>query len=416
MMSVIERFLKYVQIDSQSDDLSTSCPSTETQRFYGEYMIEELKAIGVENAFQDKNGYVYGKIPANVGGVPRIGFIAHLDTAPDYSGKDVKPQVVKNYDGKDIILKNDVVLSTKVFPSLKKYIGEDLITADGTTLLGADDKAGVASIVSMAEYFNNNPEIKHGDICIGFTPDEEVGRGADLFDVEGFGADFAYTIDGGELGEIVYENFNAASASININAASASININGRSVHPGSAKNKMINASEVLMKFLSMLPQADKPEYTEKYEGFNHVTSMEGSCSKAKANVIIRDHDKEKFEQKKLIFKNIESTLNTIYGKGTVECEIKDSYFNMSEIVGIDENIHIVETAVEAMKSLDVEPLFDPIRGGTDGARLSFMGLPCPNIFTGGHNFHGPFEYIPVSSLEKTVEVQIKIVELYANK
>lgn len=406
-MNVVDRFLKYVKIDTQSNENSANCPSTETQKVFGDLMVEELKSVGVDNVIQDEFGYIYGKIPGNIEGVPRIGFIAHLDTAPDYNGKNVNPQIIKNYDGKDIVLKDNVVLSAQMFPSLEKYVGEDLITADGTTLLGADDKAGVASIVSLAEHFINNPEIKHGDICIGFTPDEEIGRGANLFDIKKFGADFAYTIDGGQIGEIVYENFNAASAIITVN---------GRSVHPGAAKNKMINAQEVLIKFLSMLPAADKPEHTEKYEGFSHVTSISGSCSRAKANVIIRDHDKEKFEQKKELFNKITSTLNSIYGRDTIECKLVDSYFNMKEVIEIPENIHIIETAVNAMKSLDIEPIYDPIRGGTDGARLSYMGLPCPNIFTGGHNFHGPYEFIPIKSLEKSVEVQIKIIQLYAEE
>lgn len=405
MSKVVERFLEYVKIDTKSDPSSETCPSTEKQLNLGNKLVDELKNIGLDDVSIDENGYIIATLPSNIDKeVLIIGFLAHMDTAPDMSGENVNPKLVKDYDGKDIILNEEknIVLSPKDFPEIKNYIGKTLITTDGTTLLGADDKAGIAEIMTAMEYLINNPDIKHGTIKVGFTPDEEIGRGANKFDVEKFNADFAYTLDGGPLGELQYENFNAANAKIIIN---------GRNVHPGSAKSKMINSTEIAMELNSMLPIEQKPQYTERYEGFYHLTDIKGSVERTAIKYIIRDHDKEKFEQKKSVIEKAVEFLNIKYGENTVELKMTDSYFNMKE--KIQPVMHIVETAKKAMEEVGVIPDIQPVRGGTDGARLSYMGLPCPNIFTGGHNFHGKYEYIPVHSMEKAVDVIVKIVEIY---
>lgn len=403
-MKVHERFLNYVKIDTQSIPGKEAIPSSEKQKKLGKLLVEEMKSIGISDAYMDENGYVYGTIPENTE-APVIGFIAHMDTSPDMPGNDIKPKIIYNYGGSDIVLNEEkqIIMETKMFEHLLNYKGQDLIVTDGTTLLGADNKAGIAEILSMAEYFINAPQIKHGKIKIGFTPDEEVGRGADLFKVKEFGADFAYTVDGGAIGEIEYENFNAASAKVTIN---------GANIHPGAAKNKMKNSILIGMEFHQMLPVYETPENTEVYEGFSLLNDMSGNVEKTLLNYIIRDHDMEKFNTKKERFKKITKYLNDKYGERTVETEIKDSYFNMKE--KILPHMHIIENAKKAMENIGVEPVVTPIRGGTDGARLSYMGLPCPNLCTGGHNFHGRFEYIPIQSMEKTVEILIEIVKLYA--
>ncbi|MCT4563089.1 MAG: peptidase T [Maledivibacter sp.] len=406
MEKLVQRFLKYVKIDTKSDPNSASCPSTEKQFNLGKELVKELQELGLKDAAMDDNGYVMATLPSNTDkDLPNLGFIAHMDTSPDMTAENVKPQIIKDYDGNDILLNGEknIVLSPKDFPELKDYIGEDLITTDGTTLLGADDKAGIAEIMTAVEHLINNPEIKHGTIKIGFTPDEEVGRGADKFDVEKFAADLAYTVDGGQIGELEYENFNAAYAKIKIN---------GRNVHPGTAKNKMINAISIAMEFNSMLPTNQVPEYTEGYEGFYHLHDIKGNVEETILEYIIRDHDKEKFEEKKKRVENIVKYLNGNMGKGTVELDMKDQYYNMKE--KIEPVMHIVEIAERAMKEVAVKPIIKPIRGGTDGARLSYMGLPCPNLFTGGHNFHGKFEYISINSMKKSVDVILKIAELFA--
>lgn len=406
MEKLVERFLNYVKVDTKSDPDSETCPSTKKQFELAQILLEELKALGLEDARMDDNGYVMATLPANTDkDIPTIGFIAHMDTSPDMEGANVNPQIVKNYDGGDIVLNTEknIILSPKDFPELKKYIGEDLITTDGTTLLGADDKAGITEIMTAIEYLVNNPDIKHGTIKVAFTPDEEIGRGADKFDVEKFGADFAYTIDGGEIGELEYENFNAAYAKVKIK---------GRNVHPGSAKNKMINSILVAMEFNSMLPVNEIPAHTEGYEGFYHLNNIEGNVEETTLYYIIRDHDREKFEEKKNRIERTVKYLNDNIGESTIELEMKDQYYNMKEKV--EPVMHIVEIAEKAMKEVGITPIRKPIRGGTDGARLSYMGLPCPNIFTGGHNFHGKFEYIPISSMKKAVEVIIKIIEFYS--
>ncbi|WDV45327.1 peptidase T [Clostridiaceae bacterium M8S5] len=408
MKNVVERFLKYVKFDTESDEFSETCPSSKKQLNLANELVKELNELNLTDVSVDENGYVMATLPSNSDkDLPFIGFIAHMDTSPDMSGANVNPQIVENYDGNDIVLNDDnnIILSPKDFPSLKDYVGKTLITTDGTTLLGADDKAGIAEIMSAVEFLVNNPDIKHGDIKIAFTPDEEIGRGADLFDVKKFNADFAYTVDGGPIGELEYENFNAAGVTINVN---------GRNVHPGSAKNKMINSSLIAIEFNSMLPIFDKPEYTDGYEGFYHLIDMKGTVENSSLRYIIRDHDKEKFENKKNLIKDIADFLNKKYGENTVNFELKDQYYNMKEkILPV---MHIVDTAKQAMEECNVEPLICPIRGGTDGARLSFMGLPCPNMFTGGHNFHGKYEYICIESMVKAVEVIVKIVQLYSEK
>ncbi len=402
---LVERFLKYVKIDTQSNEESTTCPSTEKQFDLAKVIIEDLKEIGMSDISMDENGYIMATLPSNIDKeVPTVGFIAHMDTAPDYSGKDVKPRIVENYDGGEIILNEaqNTVMSPVDFPELPNYKGQDLIVTDGTTLLGADNKAGIAEILEAMDYLVKHPEIKHGEIKVGFTPDEEIGRGANLFNVEKFGAKYAYTIDGGEIGELEYENFNAATATIKIN---------GRNIHPGTAKNKMINSAIIGMELNAMLPSDQRPEHTEKYEGFFLLINMSGTVENTSMTYIIRDHDREKFAVKKELMENTAEYLNKKYGAGCVELEIKDSYFNMRE--KIEPVMEVVEIAKKSMEEAGVTPIIKPIRGGTDGARLSYMGLPCPNIFTGGHNFHGKFEYIPVQSMKKSVEVIVKVVENY---
>ena len=408
MSKVVEKFLKYVSYDTKSDEESTTVPSTVGQMILGKELVMELKEMGIQDVSIDVNGYVMATIPSNVEkAIPTIGFIAHMDTSPDMSGENIKPKFVENYDGEDIVLneKNNIVLSPKDFPELKNYIGKTLITTDGTTLLGADDKAGISEIMAAVEFLIENPKFPHGKVCIGFTPDEEVGRGADLFDVKKFDADFAYTIDGGTIGELEYENFNAAGAKICIH---------GRNVHPGSAKGKMIHSTLIANEFVNSLPTNETPGTTEGYEGFYHLIHLNGEVEETKLQYIIRDFNSEGFENRKIFIKNIADTLNFKYGKGTVEIEVKDQYFNMKE--KIEPVKHVVDTAFLAMKEVGVNPIMVPIRGGTDGARLSFMGLPTPNIFTGGHNFHGKYEFIPTFAMEKAVEVILKIVQLYAAK
>ncbi|MCT4633968.1 MAG: peptidase T [Firmicutes bacterium] len=407
-MNVKERFLNYVKIDTQSLEDAGVIPSTKKQFELGNKLVEELKELGLDDVSIDENCYVMAKLPANIDrDIPRIGFIAHMDTSPDMSGKDVNPRIVENYDGQDIILNDEkgIVMKVSDFPELSHYKGQDLIVTDGLTLLGADDKAGIAEIISAVEYLINNPDIPHGDIMIGFTPDEEVGCGADKFDVEKFDAKFAYTVDGGEVGEIEYENFNAASANIKIN---------GVNIHPGSAKGKMKNALLIAMELNNMLPEFAKPENTEKYEGFYHLTDLSGEVESASMHYIIRDHDMDKFLEKKDFLIETANFINKKYGENTVVLEIKDSYYNMKEkILPVME---IVDVAIKAIEKEGIEPIVTPIRGGTDGARLSYMGLPTPNIFTGGHNFHGKFEYIPVQSMEKSVKVILNIIESFAKK
>ena len=403
---VVQRFLKYVTFDTTANPNNSNCPSSEGQRVFANYLVEELKSLGLEDAHVDENSYVMATLKGNTEGVETIGFISHLDTAPDVTGKNVKPKIIKNYDGKDIVLNEElnIITSPKDYPDLKKFIGEDLIVTDGTTLLGADDKAGISEIVTAIEYLVNNPEIKHGDIKIGFTPDEEIGRGADLFNVEKFGAKYAYTIDGGIMGELQYENFNAAAATITIQ---------GRNVHPGAAKNKMINALHIAAEISQMFPQSERPETTEGYEGFYHLNDINGNVENATMVYIIRDHSKEKFEYRKQYMKDAISKVSEKYN-GRVTLELNDQYYNMKEKV--EPVKFIVDIAEEAMKECDITPIIVPIRGGTDGARLSFMGLPCPNIFTGGLNFHSKNECIPIIALEKCSNLIVKIAQKYAQR
>lgn len=406
MNNIQERFFKYVKIHTTSDENSDVTPSTKRQFDLAKVLVEDLKSIGLKDVSVDDMGYIYGTVPSNIDKkVPTIGFIAHMDTAPDMCGENVKPQIVKNYDGGDIILNKElnIVLSPNKSPELKNYIGNTLITTDGTTLLGADDKAGVTEIVTAMEYLMNHPEIKHGEIKVGFTPDEEIGRGADHFDVKKFAADFAYTIDGGAIGELEYENFNAAMAKIEIT---------GVNVHPGYAKNKMINSSIVAHELISMLPANEVPEKTSGYEGFNYLANINGTVEKTNMLYVIRDFFKDGYEAKIAKFKDIETTLNKTYGEGTVKIEIVEQYKNMKE--KIEPVMHIVDNAKLAMEEAGITPNIVPIRGGTDGARLSFMGLPTPNIFTGGENFHGRYEYVPLESMEKAVETILNIVKIYA--
>ena len=403
MSKVIEKFLNYVKIDTQSDENSTACPTTAKQHNLAKLLVKELEAMGADEITYDKEHcYVYATVPATKGceNRPVLGFIAHMDTAPAVTGENVKPRIIENYDGKDIVLNEEknIVMKVSDFPELVEYTGKRLIVTDGTTLLGADDKAGIAEIMTMAEQLLSHKEIPHGKIRIGFTPDEEVGAGADHFDVKLFGADYAYTVDGGKLGELEYEN---------LNAAGATVTFHGRSVHPGDAKNKMVNALLLAMEFQNMLPVFENPMYTEKYEGFYHLDLLSGSVEKAQAEYIIRDHDKDKFEQKKETFLRIGAYLNEKYGKDTVQIDMKDSYYNMREI--IEQHMQLIENAKAAMEETGVNPIVVPIRGGTDGARLSYMGLPCPNLCTGGHNFHGRFEYICADSMEKIVEILLKL-------
>ncbi len=400
-MKVSERFLKYVSFETTSDEHSTTVPSSACQKVLGQYLANELKEIGLFDAHMDELGYVYGWIPATKGfeDCDTVGLIAHMDTCPDVSGKDVKPQIIK-YQGGNIKLNDKESIDVKKFPFIEKYIGQDLIVTDGTTLLGADDKAGVAEIFTACEYILNHPEINHGKIAVCITPDEEIGCGADHFDVVKFGAKWAYTVDGGELAEIEYENFNAAAAKVTVN---------GINIHPGAAKNKMKNAILIANKFISLLPPEQSPATTEGYEGFFHVCDIEGNESKASINLIIRDHDNDKFINKKSFLQETVNYLNSIYGKNTVEIEINDSYYNMKE--QILPHMHIIDSAKSAMEKVGLSPVTVPIRGGTDGARLSFMGLPCPNLPTGGANFHSIHEFISIQSMEKMVEVLVEILK-----
>ncbi len=403
MEKFVNRFLRYVAVDTQSAEEKDCVPSTEKQHVLAEMLCNELKEMGYE-AEHDEHAYVYATIPGNRPNAPIIGLIAHMDTSPDCSGENVKARIV-HYEGGDILLNEEkgIVLSPKQYESLDRYIGKDLIVTDGTTLLGADDKAGVSEIMQLAAYYAENPDAPHGTIKIGFTPDEEVGNGPAFFNVKKFGADFGYTLDGGELGEIEYENFNAASMKITVN---------GLNIHPGSAKDKMVNACLIAMEYNSLLPEQQKPAYTEEYEGFYHLCGMEGDVEKAVLAYIIRDHDAAKFEEKITLAKAAAAFINAKYGEGTLQITVKESYRNMKE--QIEKHMHLIENARKAMEAEEVLPITVPIRGGTDGARLSFMGLPCPNLCTGGANFHGRFEYIPVQSMEKTYDVVKKLIEIYA--
>lgn len=408
MKDLKDRFLGYVKVNTKSDENTRVTPSTKGQLEFGKILAEELKVIGVQNVVISEHGYVYGVVPSNMDKkVPAIGFIAHMDTSPDMSGENVKPQVIENYDGEDVVLNKDlgIVLSTSKFPELKDLKGKTIITTDGTTLLGADDKAGVAEIMTAVEYLINNPQVKHGDIKIAFTPDEEIGEGADHFDVELFAADFAYTVDGGTEGELEYENFNAGSAKVTIH---------GTNVHPGSAKNKMVNSMLIANEFISMLPANETPQTTEGYEGFYHLTDINGEVEKTTLSYIIRDFFEDSFKKRMETVKSVEDKLNEKYGQGTVEVVLKEQYRNMKEKV--EPVIHIVDTAKKAMEDAGVIPTIVPIRGGTDGARLSFMGLPTPNLFTGGGNFHGKYEYACLDTMKKSVEVILNIVKAYSEK
>lgn len=402
-MKVQERFLKYVSFDTQSQDDSNTTPSTLKQLKLADFLVNELKSIGVDDAYVDEFGIVYGSVPANVddANVPTIGFVAHMDTSPDMSGENVKPRIIENYDGKDIVLNEElnIVMGPSDFESLNSKVGEDLIVTDGTTLLGADDKAGIAEIMTMVDTIISENR-KHGTIKIAFTPDEEVGRGADHFDVKGFAADFAYTVDGGEVDFVEYENFNAATANINIQ---------GRSIHPGSAKGKMLNALLIGMEFHSMLPVEQNPAYTEGYEGFNHLTDMHGECEHAFMSYIIRNHDETLFEKQKEDFRRIATYLNSKYPEETIQLEIVDSYSNMRQI--IEKDMSVIELVEKSMKDLGINPIRNAIRGGTDGARLTYEGLPCPNLGTGGYNYHGKYEYASIQEMETSVSLLLKMIE-----
>ena len=405
-MDVLNRFLKYVTFDTQSSETTGTTPSTPGQRVFAEALVEELKAIGLEEISLDEKCYLMATLPANTTrDIPTIGFIAHLDTSPDMSGKDVRPRVVQ-YTGGNIVLneQEDIKLSPMMFPELSDYQGQEIIVTDGTTLLGADDKAGVAAIIAAVDYLKNHPEIEHGKVRIGFTPDEEIGAGADYFDVAKFGCEWAYTIDGGAIGELEYENFNAAAAKVSFK---------GLNVHPGYAKGKMVNASLLAAEFASWLPMSQRPEHTDGYEGFYHLTAMSGTVEEAQLSYIIRDHVRTAFEEKKKQLAELVKRMNEMY-PGSTTLEMRDQYYNMREV--IEQKKHVVDLAFDAMKKAGVTPLVRPIRGGTDGARLSFMNLPCPNLFAGGLNFHGRYEFLPVESLKKSMETIIKIIELLAQK
>ena len=407
-MTVIERFLKYVTFDTQSDESTGVTPSTPKQMVFAQYLKTELEELGLKDISLDENGYLFATLPSNVNHeVPVVGFIAHMDTSPDMSGENVKPRIVEKYDGKDIPLcaEENIILSPANFPELLDHVGEDLIVTDGHTLLGADDKAGIAEIVGAVAYLIAHPEIKHGDIRIGFNPDEEIGLGAHKFDVEKFGAKWAYTMDGGEVGELEFENFNAAAAKIRVK---------GRNVHPGYAKNKMINSLLVANEYASLLPANETPGTTEGYEGFYHLIGMEGEVENTVLSYIVRDHDREKFEARKQALLNYAAQLNEKYGEGTVTVELKDQYYNMRQQV--EPLMHIIDIAFAAMQEAGVTPKVKAIRGGTDGAQLSFKGLPCSNIFAGGLNFHGRYEFVPVQSIEKAMNVVVKIAELTAKR
>ncbi len=401
-MNITERFLKYVSFCTTSDEQTNMTPSTPGQMEFAKYLATELKEIGMQEVTLDENGYVMATLPANADGKPTIGFIAHMDTAPDASGKNVKARIVENYDGQDILLnaEKNIVFEVAKYPEILDYTGQDIIVTDGTTLLGADDKAGLAEIVTACEYLIQHPEIKHGKIRVGFTPDEEIGQGADHFDVKKFGCDFAYTMDGGAIGELEYENFNAAGCKIKVH---------GVNVHPGYGYHKMINSMRIANHFATMLPRWETPEHTQGYEGFYHLIAMNGSVEETTLQYIIRDHDRARFESRKREIEHLARKINQEYGEGTVEVEIRDQYYNMREMV--EPVMHIVTLVEEAMKEVGVTPKVQPIRGGTDGARLSFEGLPCPNIFAGGVNFHSRFEYLPIPSMEKAMQVILQIVQ-----
>jgi len=407
-MNITDRFLKYVSFTTTSDENTNMTPSTPGQMVFAVYLVEELNSIGLTEVNLDKNGYVMATLPANTDKkIPTIGFISHMDTSPDMSGKHVKPRIVRNYDGENIVLNEEkaIIFEKDKYPEILQYKGQDIIVTDGTTLLGADDKAGIAEIVTAMEYLLAHPEIKHGKIRVGFTPDEEIGQGADHFNVQQFGAEWAYTMDGGEIGELEYENFNAAGAKVHIK---------GTNVHPGYAYHKMINSMRIAQQFISMLPRHETPEHTEGYEGFFHLTNIEGTVENTTVSYIIRDHDRDRFERRKKEFEHLVHKINAEFGENTATLNMKDQYYNMRE--KIEPVMHIIDLAFEAMKQVGVTPNVKPIRGGTDGARLSFEGLPCPNIFAGGHNFHGRFEYLPVQSLEKAMLVIVKIIENLAKK
>lgn len=405
---IIKRFVSYVTVDTESDPNSNTTPSTKKQWDLANALVQELQNIGMQDVSIDQNAYIMATLPSNVDhDVPTIGFISHFDTSPDFTGANVNPQIVERYDGKDIVLNEaeNIVLSPDYFEDLLLYKGQTLITTDGTTLLGADDKAGICEIISAMEYLIKNPQIKHGTIKVGFTPDEEIGRGAHKFDVEKFGADWAYTMDGSQIGELEYENFNAAGAVVKVK---------GKIVHPGYAKGKMVNSMYIATEFINSLPRLETPEHTEGYQGFFHLYSIKGEVEETVLEYIIRDHDKEHFEARKEVMQNLTDELNQQYEREVVTIDIKDQYYNMKEKV--EPVMHIVDIAEEAMKQLDIKPLIKAIRGGTDGSQLSYMGLPCPNIFAGGHNFHGRYEYVPVESMIKATEVICKIAELTAEK
>jgi len=405
-MNITERFLNYTKFDTQSAEDSQSVPSTAKQLVFAEYLKKELEDEGLEDVEMDEKGYIYATLPANTDkAVPTIGFISHYDTSPDCSGADIKARIVKNYDGKEIELSEGITSSPRKFPELLAHVGEDLIVTDGHTLLGADDKAGIAEIVQAMCYLRDHQEVKHGKIRVAFNPDEEIGMGAHHFNVKKFGCDWAYTMDGGDVGELEYENFNAASAKISIK---------GVSVHPGYAKDKMVNANRLAVEFASMLPAAETPETTEGYQGFYHLIGMQTNTELARLSYIIRDHDREKFEARKRFVKRCASRMNEKYGDGTVTAEVNDQYYNMKE--KIDPQMHVIDLVLKAMQEVGVTAKVKPIRGGTDGAQLSFMGLPCPNIFAGGVNFHGPYEFVSIQSMEKAMNVVVKICELTANR
>ena len=401
-MNIVDRFLKYVSFHTTSDENTNMTPSTPGQMEFAKYLADELKQIGMTEVSLDRNGYIMATLPANEEGHPVVGFIAHMDTAPDASGKNVQPRIVKAYDGKDIVLNEaeNIILETAKYPEILHYQGQDIIVTNGKTLLGADDKAGIAEIVTAIEYLIEHPEIKHGKIRVGFTPDEEIGQGADHFDVQAFGCDFAYTMDGGAVGELEYENFNAAGCKIHIH---------GTNVHPGSAYHKMVNSMRIGYQLAVMLPRWETPEHTQGYEGFYHLIGMSGTVEETTLSYIIRDHDRARFESRKREMEHLVRKVNREYGEGTAEIEIRDQYYNMRE--KIEPVMHIIDLAKEAMLAVGVEPKVKPIRGGTDGARLSFEGLPCPNIFAGGENFHSRYEYLPIPSLEAAMKVILEIVK-----
>jgi len=407
-MNITDRFLKYVSFTTTSDENTNMTPSTPGQKIFARHLVEELTSIGLKEVELDTNGYVTATLPANTDKkIPTIGFIAHMDTSPDMSGRHVKARLVANYDGEDIVLnqEKEIVFETKKYPEILQYKGQDIVVTDGTTLLGADDKAGLAEIVTAMEYLIAHPEIKHGKIRLAFTPDEEIGQGADHFDVTKFNAEWAYTMDGGEIGELEYENFNAAGVKVFFK---------GLNVHPGYAYHKMRNSMRIAQEFVGMLPRWETPEHTLDYEGFYHLTNIEGTVERTTLSYIIRDHDRDRFERRKKEIKHLVNKINAEFGEDTATIEIKDQYYNMRE--KIEPVMHVVDLAFEAMEAVGVKPNVKPIRGGTDGSRLSYMGLPCPNIFAGGHNFHGRFEYVPVQSMEKAMQVVVKIIEILANK